>query len=59
MKYYRKETDSIDETPARELSSIIIDGLPIDVEDGEKYFELEDKLTEIINSYFKTMEDLK
>ena len=59
MKYYRRETDNIDETPARELSAIVIDDLPIDVEDGENYFELEDKLTEIINNYFKTMEDLK
>lgn len=53
--YYREETSSIDETPARELAATIIDDLPnyFDlVEDGEEYFRLEDELTEIINNYF-------
>lgn len=58
--YYREDTDSIDETPARELAAIIIDDLPnyFDwVEDGEEYFKLEDEITEIINNYFQEMEN--
>lgn len=61
-KYYREDTESIDETPARELAAIIIDDLPnyFDwVEDGEEYFKLEDEITEIINNYFQEMENKK
>lgn len=60
IKYSREETEDINETPARELSAIIIDSLSL-LQDhpfahGEKYFDLEDELTQIINDYFKAIE---
>lgn len=60
MKYFKKDTSSIDDTPARELAAEIIDSVPQLAElAGEPYFECEDLLTEIINNYFKQKEKRK
>ena len=60
MKYYRKETDIIQDTPARELSAIIIESLSLLTNlEGDEYYEVEDELTEIINNYFKSEEKIK
>lgn len=48
----KKNTDSINDTPARMLAAIIIDHMPelSELED-DAYYEYEDKLTEFINKY--------
>lgn len=60
MKYYRKKTDVIQDTPARELSAIIIESLSLLTNlEGDEYYDVEDELTEIINNYFKSEEKIK
>ena len=57
MKYYRKDTSDIGETPARELSATLIDDLAeLTFYEDEDYYDLEDRMTEIINNYFKAIE---
>lgn len=64
---YRDDTSSIDETPARQLANYIIDGDTslLDALDSivqgrldgglstERYYEIEDELTEHINTWMK------
>ena len=57
MKYFRDDTSSIDETPARELAADIIEKLDeLKWNDMDSYFEVEDLLTELINSWFEKKE---
>lgn len=57
MKYFRDDTSSIDETPARELAADILELLDeLTWDDTESYFESEDLLTELINSWFEKKE---
>jgi hypothetical protein len=48
----KEDTDSINDTPARELAAEIIDGISqlTDLE-GDPYYECEDELTELINKW--------
>ena len=64
---YRDDTSSIDDTPARQLANYIIDGNEslLDTLDSivqgrldgglryERYYEIEDELTEHINTWMK------
>lgn len=62
MKLYKKDTSSIDETPARDIAAMVItllnhEGYLTDKQvEGDSYYFLEDLLTEKINNRVREWE---